>query len=78
MKCLLSRFKESWNQQYKVVCRVCAQTLSHFLPKGGGGANEIVWIIGGGGKYVSVCKAWSKLGGSGGILPQGNFGFLTF
>ena len=25
-----------------------------------------------GGKYVSVCKAWGKLGGSGGMLPWGN------
>ena len=28
-----------------------------------------------GGKYVSVYKAWGKLGGSGGMLPQGNFVF---
>ena len=34
----------------------------------GGGQNEIVWIIGGG-KYVSMCKACGKLGGSGGMLP---------
>ena len=26
-------------------------------------------LLGGGGKYVSVCKACSKLGGSGGMLP---------
>ena len=35
-----------------------------FLPKGGGGQTEIVWIIGGG-KYVSVCKAYGKQGESG-------------
>ena len=45
-----------------------------FLPKegggGGGGQNEIVWIIGGeGGKYVSVCKTWGKLGGPGACSP---------
>ena len=34
------------------------------------GQTEIVWIIGGGGggKYVSMCKACDKLGGSGGML----------
>ena len=37
-----------------------------FLPNGG--QNEILWIIGGG-KYVFVCKACGKLGGSGGMLP---------
>ena len=50
-----------------------------FLPKGGGGQNEIVWGFflfffwggeGGGGKYVFVCKACGKLGGPGGMLSQ--------
>ena len=31
-----------------------------------------------GGKYISVCKACSKLGGSGGMLPRGNFDFGLF
>ena len=39
-----------------------------FCPRGG--QNDIVWIIGGGGgKYISVCKACGKLGGAGGMLP---------
>ena len=47
-----------------------------FWPKGG--QNEIVWIIGGGGgNYLSVSKAWGKLGGAGAMLPRGNFFFLT-
>ena len=40
--------------------------LSAFCSRGG--QNQIVWIIGG--KYVSVCKACSKVGGSGGMLPR--------
>ena len=48
--------------------------LSALCPRGGGGQNESVWIIGGGGggggKYVFVCKACSKQGGSRGMLPQ--------
>ena len=35
----------------------------------GGGQNEIVWIIGGGSKYVSMCKACGKLGGPGECSP---------
>ena len=31
-----------------------------------------------GGKYVSMCKACSKLGGSGGMLPREHFGFGSF
>ena len=31
-----------------------------------------------GGKYVSVCKACGKLGGSGGMLPQEIFDFGPF
>ena len=34
-----------------------------FLPKRG--QNEIVWVIGGGGKYVFMCKACGKLRASG-------------
>ena len=51
----------------------CSRVSFSFLPKGGGGGggqSEIVWIIGGGGdKYISVCKACVKLGGSGGMFP---------
>ena len=36
----------------------------------GGGQNEIAWIIGGGGKYVPVCKACGKLGESRGMFPR--------
>ena len=54
--------------------RIIVRVSFSFLPKEGGGQNEIVWIIEGG-KYVSVYKAWGKLGGSGGMLPQGNFVF---
>ena len=40
-----------------------------FLPKG-----DKVRLYGSwGGKYVSVCKACGKLGGSGGMLPRENF-----
>ena len=34
--------------------------------------------MGGGGKYVSVCKACGKLGGVGGMLPRGNLDFGPF
>ena len=34
-------------------------------------------LLGGGDKYVSVCKAWGKLGGSGGMLSR-EFIFWTF
>ena len=40
-----------------------------FLARGGGGQNEVVWIIGGASTYISVCKACGKLGESGGMLP---------
>ena len=37
------------------------------------------WEGGGeGGKYISVCKACGKLGGSGGHAPLGNFDFGLF
>ena len=38
--------------------------------EGGEGQNEIVWITGGGGKHIFVCKTCGKLGGSGGMLPR--------
>ena len=56
---------------------VCHDRVSfNFLPKGG--QNEIVWIIGGGGKQILVCRACDKLAGSGGMLPWGNFHFGPF
>ena len=42
-----------------------------FFPKRGGEG-----LLGG--KYVSVYKACGKLGGSGGMLPLGNFDFRPF
>ena len=45
-----------------------------FLPKGGGGKMRLYGLLGGG-KYVSVCKACGKVGGSGGMVPWGNFVF---
>ena len=41
-----------------------------FLPKG-----DKMDLCGGEGKYVSVCKACGKLGGSRGMLPRENFIF---
>ena len=42
--------------------------LSAFCPLGG--KLRLYGILGGGGKYVSMCKASGKLGGSGGMLPR--------
>ena len=35
----------------------------------GGGKMILYGLLGGGGKYISVCKACGKLGGAGGMLP---------
>ena len=41
-----------------------------FLSKGGAKCYCMdYWGGGGGGKYISVCKACGKLGGAGGMLP---------
>ena len=48
-------------------CIVDVSVSFSFLPKGR--QNEIVWIIGRD-KYVFVCKACGKLGGSGDMLPR--------
>ena len=47
-----------------------------FLPKRG--QNEIVWAIGGGGKYVFMCKACGKLRASGWGACPGKWWFWTF
>ena len=57
---------------------ICHERVSFsFLPKGGQGQNEIVWIIWRG-KQIFVCKACDKLAGSRGMLPWGNFHFGPF
>ena len=52
-------------------CTLCEKkhdtAVVSFLPKGGG-KMRLYGLLGG--RYVSVCKACSKVGGSGGMLPR--------
>ena len=41
IKCLLSRFKESCNQQYKVVCGLCSDSRSHVWKRRTGVLSDI-------------------------------------
>ena len=50
--------------------------LSAFCSRGA--KMRLYGLLGGGGKHIFVCKAWGKLEGSGGMLPQGNFDFGPF
>ena len=61
--------------QLKCNIQKCQGFFQLFAQAGGGGRMRLYGLLEGG-KYVSMCKACGKLGGSEGMPPPGNFGPL--